>query len=140
MTDDLNAFKHRFLRLVQLREERDIDKAKAKRSEAAYREYEAELFEELRDSGFKGAIGFDFGGDIGTVKFQLRSTTYGKIIDKAAAIAALKKEGLDDLIYQEAVRERRLNELVRDRMESSGDLPDGIGSYDRQGISISRKG
>lgn len=137
---DLDAFKHRFLRLVELREERDVDKAKAKRSENEYRHYEAELFEELKDSGFKGAIGFDFGPEIGTVKFQLRTTTYGKLIDKTAALKALKEEGLDDLIYQEAVRERRLNELVRDRLEAKSPLPEGVDFYDRNGISISRKG
>jgi hypothetical protein len=137
---DLDDFKHRFLRLVELREERDIDKAKAKTSENEYRSYEAELFEELQDSGFKGAIGFDFGGDTGTVKFSLRTTTYGKLIDKQVAMEALKREGLDHMIYEEAVRERRLNELVRDRLDAKAELPEGVDFYKRQGISISRQG
>lgn len=135
---DLDDFKSRFQRLLELRETRDIDKSKSKRSEKAYREYEAELFEAIKEAGIKGRLSFDFGGDLGTAKFQLRATTYGKIIDKASAIAALKAEGLDDLIYEEAVRERRLNELVRDRIESKSDLPDGVDWYDRRMISISR--
>lgn len=135
---DLAEFKSRFLRLLELREERDIDKAKSKRSEAAYREYEAELFEEIKEAGIKGRLTFDFGPDVGTAKFQLRTTTYGKLEDKGAALAALKAEGLDELIYEEAVRERRLNELVRDRIEAKAELPEGVGWYDRKGITISR--
>lgn len=135
---DLDDFKARFQRLLELREERDIDKTKSKRSERAYRNYEAELFQEIKDAGIKGRLSFDFGGTLGTARFQLRSTTYGKLEDKAAAIAALKAEGLGELIYEEAVRERRLNELVRDRIEAKADLPEGVGWYDRRGISISR--
>lgn len=135
---DLTEFKARFQRLLELREQRDIDKAASKRSENAYREYESELYEEIKDSGITGRISFDFGGDLGTAKFQLRATRFGKIENKKDAIAALKAEGLDELIFEEAVRERRLNELVRDRLDSKSDLPEGVGFYERKGISISR--
>jgi hypothetical protein len=137
---DISEFKSRFQRLLELREARDIDKKKATTSEKAYREYEAELWEELSELGVKGTISFDFGGDLGTAKFVSRATTYGKIIDSEAALRALKAAGYGDVIYSEAVREGRLNELVRDLLESKTELPEGVDFYTRKGISISRKG
>lgn len=136
---DMDDFKASFRTLLELREQRDIDKAAAKRSEAEYREKEAELFAELQDAGIRGRFEFDFGGDLGVAKFQRRSTPYGKVIDKEMAIKALEAEGLSEIIYEKSVREGRLNELVRGRLETSKDLPDGVGSYNRQGITISRK-
>lgn len=135
---ELESFKARFRELVELREARDRDKAALKRSESAYRECEANLFADLEESGIQGRLTFNFGGDLGTVKFQPRSTRYGQIIDKEAAIKSLREEGLEEIIFQEAIREGRLNELVRDRLESGSELPEGVGWYPRRGISISR--
>jgi hypothetical protein len=137
---DITDFKARFQRLLELRETRDIDKQKASRSEQEYRAAEAELFEAIQDAGIRGRISFDFGGDLGRASFQLRSTNYGRVVDKDAALNALKTAGLDDVIYHTAIREGRLNELVRDRLESRDELPDGVDFYTRKGISISRKG
>lgn len=134
----LDEFKARFRELVVLREQRDKDKAALKKSEAAYRECEATLFADLEEAGIKGRISFDFGGEIGEVKFQPRQTRYGQVVDLQAAIAALKAEGLDEIIFKESVREGRLNELVRDRLESGSELPEGVGWYPRRNISISR--
>lgn len=140
MTDTaINEFKAHFQRLLELREQRDIDKKTAKKSERLYRDAEAELFQELEEAGVKGRQTFDFGGDLGTAKFQARSTNYGRIIDREVALAALEAEGLDEVIYERSIRDKRLNELVRDRLESGSELPDGVDFYSRQGISISRK-
>lgn len=139
MDSDLNSFKARFQRLLELREERDIATERAKKTESAYREAESELYEAIEEAGIRGRISFDFGAELGTAKFQLRSTNYGRIIDKDVALSALKAEGLGEVIYEEAIRARRLNELVRDRLENGADLPDGIDYYPRKGISISRK-
>jgi len=136
---EIDELKSRFQRLLELRDRRDKDKKTSAASERAYRECEAEVFEAVQDSGMKGRISFDFGGELGRASFQTRSTNYGRILDKDAAIRALKAEGLDEMITSEAIVERRLNELVRDRLESTADLPDGVGWYPRNGISISRK-
>lgn len=136
---DLSALESRFRRLAELRRDRDIDSQAAKASESAYREYEAELLEALDGSNLKGAISIDFGGDLGEIKFQRRKTTYGRIIDKRAAMQALAAEGLDEQMTGTKIEARRLNELVRERQESGENLPDGIGFYDKQFISISHK-
>lgn len=139
MSESLDDFKASFQRLAELRERRDIDKQAANRSEAAYREKEAELYSELEEAGIQGRHTFDFGGDLGVISFQRRATTYGQVVDKAAAVAALEAEGLSDIIYERSVRTGRLNELVRDRVESRQELPEGVGVRINAGISISRK-
>lgn len=137
---DLDQFKSRFLRLLELRIERDVDQTKAEKSDKAFKAAEAELWEAVNDAGIKGSQTFDFGDEYGTVRFTPRQPTiYGRIIDKDTAIKALEAEGLDDVIYDKAVRKGRLNELVRDRFEAGSALPEGVDYYDQKGITISRK-
>lgn len=139
MADELAALESRFRRLAELRVERDQDAVAAKKSEEAYREYEAELLSIVEDSGLKGTIEFDFGGDLGRISFQRRKTTYGRIIDKAAALRAFQEESIIEAMTGEKIEARRLNELVRERQESGEDLPDGVDFYDKKFISISHK-
>ena len=134
-----DEFKAGFQRLLELRETRDIDAAQAKKSEEAYREAESQLYAELEEAGIRGRLTFDFGGDLGTAKFQRRATRYGRVVDKDAAVKALKELGLDDVIYDTAVRTGRLNEKVREWLETNTELPEGVDWYDRKAISISRK-
>lgn len=138
MSEEINALKARFQRLLELRRARDIAKKSSATAEKAYRECEAELFQSIKDSGLKGRLSFDFGGDLGSASFQTRSTIYGRVLDKDTAIQALRAEGFDDVVTTEAIVERRLNEIVRDRLESTTDLPDGVDYYSRDGISISQ--
>lgn len=135
---ELTDLKAKLRNLLELRVKRDEDKAAADASSRAYREAEAELYAEIEESGMRGRISFDFGPELGKAGFQIRRTTYGRVLDKEAAIAALEAEGLSDVIFDKSVREKRLNELVRDRLEARDKLPDGIDFYDRKGISISR--
>jgi hypothetical protein len=139
VSDVTAELKSKFQRLLELRETRDIDKARAKKSEEAYREAELELYEELKDSGMRGRIGFDFGGDLGRASFNLRTTHYGRIVDKEAALKSLKASGDYDVIYTDSIREGRLNSLVNTRLETRKDLPDGVDFYTKRGITISRK-
>src|ERR1017187_1824600 len=103
---DITDFKARFQRLLELREERDIAAERAKKTEIAYREAESELYEAIEEAAIRGRISFDFGAELGTARFQLRSTTFGRIIDKDVALSALKAEGLGEIIYEEAIRAR----------------------------------
>ncbi len=138
---DIDEFKARFQRLLELREEQDIDAAKANKSKAAYDEYEAELWAAVKEAGIAGSQTFDFGSEVGKVRFTARKPTlYGRVIDKDAALASLQAEGLSEVIFEQSIRKGRLNELVRDRLEARGELPDGVDFYDDKGITISRKG
>lgn len=136
---DLAALESKFRRLAELREQRDIDKETAKRSEEDYREYEAELLETLEESALRGSVEFDFGGDLGKMRFQPRETLYGRIIDHEAALIAFEREAIVDEMTRPKVEARRLNEYVRGRIEAGQELPDGIDYYPRRFITISRK-
>jgi hypothetical protein len=137
---DLAALESKFRRLAELRETRDIDKQAAEGSEAAYREYEAELLETIDESALRGTVEFDFGGDLGIIRFQPRRTIYGRIVDKNAAMDAFEDEAIMDEMTAPKIEARRLNEYVRDRIEAGVELPDGVGYYERRYVTISRKG
>lgn len=136
---DLAGFESKFRRLAELREQRDIDKAALKSSENAYREYESELLETVADSSLRGSVEFDFGSDLGVIRFQPRATIYGKVVDKSMALDSLEAELLREEMTSPAIEARRLNELVRDRLERGEELPDGIGYYERKFFTISHK-
>lgn len=137
---DLAGLESKFRRLAELREERDIAKQAEKAAEEAYREYEASLFEEIEDSSLRGTVEFDFGDDLGKIRFQRRSTIYGRIIDKNAAMDAFENEALVEEMTAPKVEAKRLNEYVRERLENDGELPEGIGYYEKKFFTISRKG
>lgn len=137
---DLAGLESKFRRLAELREQRDIDKKASEASEKNYREYEAELFESIEDSALRGTVEFDFGGDLGVIRFQPRRTIYGRVIDKMAALESFENEALVDEMTAPKIEARRLNEYVRDRLENHQALPDGIDYYERRFFTISRKG
>lgn len=137
---DLLALESKFRRLAELRETRDVDAQAAKASEEAYREYETELLATIDESALRGTVEFDFGGDLGIIRFQPRRTIYGRIVDKNAAMDAFEQEALMDEMTAPKIEARRLNEYVRDKLESHQELPDGIGYYERRYVTISRKG
>ena len=142
MTDDatLANIESKFRRLAEAREARDMSKAAADRAEREYREVEADLFEQLEDSAIRGTVQFDFGGDLGTVKFSPRRTIYGRIIDKNAALDAFENEAIADEMSSPKIEARRLNEYVRERLENGQSLPTGVDFYEKKFITISRKG
>lgn len=137
---DLSALESKFRRLAELRQERDIDKKSAENSERAYREYEAELFEQIEGSALRGTVEFDFGDELGVIRFQPRQTIYGRVIDKMAALDSLQDEDLVEEMTAPKIEARRLNEYVRERLENGQKLPDGIDYYTRQYFTISKKG
>lgn len=136
---DLNSLESKFRRLAELRETRDIDKQTHETSERAYREYEAELFETIEESSLKGTVEFDFGSDLGVIRFQPRSTIYGRVVDKNAAMDAFEEEALSDEMTSAKIEARRLNEYVRDKLEAGLELPEGVGYYERKYFTITRK-
>lgn len=135
----IDEFKANFRVLAELREERDRTKKEADAAEKEYRAKESELYAELEEGGIRGRQEFDFGGDLGTIKFQRRSTIYGRVENKETARKAIQAMGLDEELLTPTVALGRLNERVRDWLESGQELPEGIGFYTRDGISISRK-
>lgn len=139
MSDLAYDLTSRFRRLVELREERDRDKKAAERSEKEYREYEADLFEELEDSPIKGTMKIDLGDDMGVISFQPKETYYGRVIDQNAALDYFEQRALTDEFTSPKIVMARINELVRGCIENGDPIPEGIDYYPKRYISITRK-
>lgn len=136
----VDPLKRKMHQLAVARQERDAAKLAEKRAEEAYRALEAEIIAMIEDSGLKGKITFDFGGDLGTISFQRKSTVYGKILDLNEALEAFENEAIIDEITNPKVEARRLNEYVRTKFENGEDLPQGVGFVERKFVSISGMG
>jgi hypothetical protein len=131
--------KSKFRRLVELREKRDSTKLAAENAEKEYREYEAELWDELDDSPLKGTIKLDLGPPYGEVKFGPRETFYGRVLDKEAALDYFENRALMDEYTEPKIAMSRVNELVRECLEQKRPIPEGLDFYAKRYISISHK-
>lgn len=126
-------------RLMEARIERDEDAAKAKRSEATYREVEAEVYEQFEDSGTVGTIKVDLGEPHGVVSFRTRETYFGKIVDEDAALEYYEQRAQIDEVTQPKFTMARINEEVRDRIEQGLSMPPGVTFTARRGMTITRQ-
>lgn len=126
-------------RLMEARIERDEDAAKAKRSEATYREVEAEVYEQFEDSGTVGTIKVDLGDPFGVVSFRTRETYFGKIVDEDAALEYYEQRAQIDEVTQPKFTMARINEEVRDRIEQGLSMPPGVTFTARRGMTITRQ-
>lgn len=128
----------KFRRLVELRDKRDIAKGALERYEKEYRSYEADLWDELEASPLQGTIKIDL-GDEGVVTFQRRETIYGRVLDADKALEYFERRALTDEFTQPKLVSRRVNELVREKVESGEPVPPGLDFYAQRFISISKK-
>lgn len=138
MADLLGPFKERVKRLVELRTERDEKKEALKTAEKNYRDFEAELWDDLEETGIKGSIAFDFGGELGEIRIHSNETFYGRIIDEEKALEYLENAGLVDSHTEQKFAAKRLNELVRQWREDEATFPEGIDFRAQRYITISQ--
>jgi hypothetical protein len=138
--EDISALR----RLMELREARDEAKKKKDETERDFREAEAEWFEKLTDpetGNIRRIPPVDLGEPWGRVSFQARETPYGRVIP------GMEKEALEYFESRRALAEhtelkiskKRLNELVRDRLEGAEPMPPGIDFYHNRGVTITRE-
>lgn len=131
-------------RLMELREASDEADKEAKRTKAAYREAEAELFDQLTDPD-TGAIGrlpnVDLGPPFGRVSFGARETYYGRIIPgkEQEALEFYKSRGQMEEVAQPKFVMKRINEEVREAIEQGRPMPPGIDFYANRGVTITRQ-
>lgn len=140
MTDNpLQAYASKLRRLIELREERDASKQAAEKAESEYRDYEAELWDDLSDSPIEGALKVNLGEPYGTVTFQPKETFYGRIIDEDAALERFEQRALVDELTEPKIAKARLHEHVREWLEQGeGNIPEGVDWYAKRFISITR--
>lgn len=120
-----------FKKLDELKQAyREADKV-AKEAKRLHDEHQARLLDEMKES------------DIGTftvsgVQFSPRSTIYANVTDRDAFHEWLHEQGLEDEFLKQAEEKQRLNELVRDRLDSGQEMPPGLSFYPREFITIKR--
>jgi hypothetical protein len=134
----------RLRRLMELREAKDEAEKAAKEAAKDFREAEADLFEILTDpdtGDVRRIPPVDLGEPFGRVAFQARETFYGRVIP------GMEQDALDYFREQHTLDEhteikfskKRLNELVRERIEDNGQMPPGVDFYPSRGVTITRQ-
>jgi hypothetical protein len=126
-------------RLYELRTERDETKTAADAAEKDYRDYEAELWDQLDESPFEGQLKINLGEPYGIVGFQPKLQRFHRLTDKKKAIASLKQLGEHEAIIEEKLSGERLNAFVRERMDANQGLPPGIDFRPKRSIAISQQ-
>lgn len=97
-----------------------------------------EMLREVLGPRAKGSFPVDLGEGYGVVRFTPNSTHYGQVLDRKMAEEALRQQGRDrEEIITTKLREKQLNELVREKLENNEDLPEGIGFYTRDYVTVS---
>lgn len=114
-------------RLVDLKKRKNAAEKDAKAADKAYRKAERDFWIDLEESDMT-TFPIDLGEGYGKITFQRRETNRGVILDPARAEEALTAMGLDDAILAEThnIRQKVLNEHVRDWIKSGAQLPEGI--------------
>jgi hypothetical protein len=132
-----DPLKNKLRQLAEDRRARDQADLAKKAAERQYRQTEAEIIAMLEESGQKGRITFNFGGELGTISFQKKSTIYGRVLDRNQALDVFEERAMVDEMTEPKISDRRLNEFVRNELEQGNDLPDGIDYHERKFVSIS---
>ena len=97
-------------------------------AEKARKDFEYALHEALEA---KGVIGHK----TTTHTFSLRTTLYGHIEDMDAFQAWAEENGEGETYFRTEEARGRINELVRDCIETGQELPPGVGWYPRKQIT-----
>lgn len=126
MTDDDMTAK--LEHLASLKADEKQKKAIAKDAEKARKEYEYALHEEMEARGVLGQR-------TKTHTFSLRTTIYGHVHDTEAFKAWAEENGEVETYFREEESSGRINELVRDAIETNQELPPGVGWYPRKLIT-----
>lgn len=114
--------------LAELKTVEKQAKRKAADAENERKNFEYALHEALEARGV-------LGHKTTTHTFSLRTTLYGHVEDVDAFRAWAEENGEDDTYFRTEEAKGRINELVRDCIETGQPLPPGVGWYPRKQIT-----
>jgi hypothetical protein len=135
--DDHQEIKSRFRSLVETRHARDEAKKAYEKAEEDYREVEAEIIAYLDASPIEGTIKIDVGEPYGVVSFRGNQTYYGRLLDEDQALEYYEQRAMVDEVTKPKFVMARLNEEVRQRLETGESMPPGVDYYTRRYVTIS---
>lgn len=124
-------------RLVAKKQRMVEAKAKAEQAEKDYKAVERDFWELMLDEN-RTSDTLDLGEPYGRVQFTRRETIRGNVIDKDAAIAALREQGLDEALVDTKIRQGALNDLTR-RWVRTGEFPAGLDFSSTKYITVTPK-
>ena len=91
--------------------------------------YQARLHSEMEEHGLESVKHDGF-------NYVSKTTVYGHVRDLEAFMDWCRRNELDDIYLSVTEEKQRVNELVRQALDSSTELPDGVTFVPRQYISI----
>lgn len=112
--------------LRQLRLESDDAAAVASSAKLEYEAAQRKLFERMEAEGC-GSVKVD------GVNFVPQTTIYGQVQDREAFIEWASRT--DESLLEPRERKANVNELVRDAVENSEELPPGLGFYTKEYVA-----
>jgi hypothetical protein len=124
---------------MEIRQKRDEAKKHAETTDKEYREFEAEVWEELNDNPVSGTLKIDLGDPFGVVSFRPSETYYARVIDADAALDYFEERAMLDEMTEPKIVMARANEVVRESIEQAESPPPGLDFYARRFVTITRQ-
>ena len=122
------------LNLVSKRHIRDRAKAEYEAVERDYRAAEGLVWDKM-DANGDASIKKDL-PDYGIVRIVRRNTIYSRVADLDVLLDSLEQEGRLDELTKPGIEKKRLNELVRECLETGTPIPEGADFYEKRYIQI----
>jgi hypothetical protein len=119
----------RFNHLAKLKEQARLSQAAADLDKKEMKEFEQDLYALAQSKGC-------FGQRTTHGQFSLKATEYGTITDLEAFVEWAKEQDLEAEFLKVEEQAARVNELVRNALDTGTPLPPGVGFYTRQYISV----
>jgi hypothetical protein len=127
--------------LLDLKAEHERARIAYENAKREHKAAEAEFWHELdEDLGVK-TVTLELGEPHGTVALGRRETVKGRVIDAETAVKALRAAGLGEAVLKDIpqVRQKVLNEHVRDLLKSGAQLPEGVDFMTTRYIQVTKK-
>jgi hypothetical protein len=113
--------------LKKLREERDAAKSVFEDTDRAYKVAMDHLYQRMEAGSVDGL-------KVDGVSFVPSETVYANVQDREAFVSWAKEN--DEQLIEDKERKALLNAAVRERLDNGETLPDGVGFYVRESISL----
>lgn len=136
-----DADKAMLRRLLEARQAYDEAKAAEKDAKQEKDEMEQEVFDRFEESGQEGTLKVNLGEPWGTVSFRTRETFYARIVDQDKLQEHYEQRAMIDEVSAPKFVMARLNEEVREIMDSGGTMPmiPGLDYYANRGMTVTRQ-
>lgn len=125
----MDEFDKKLYQLRVAKQDYRATQQEADEKKAAHDALQAEVFSIMRDRKILTHKSED-------ASFSRKSTIYGHVQDREAFVKWCREHQLDEDILVLKEKGQPLNELVRSAIDNGEELPDGVGFYAREYVSI----